>query len=122
MPIDLAPPLRYTAPMSTTTTSASVNVILSTAASVEVAERIARALVEEGLVACVNIVPGIRSIYRWQGKVCDDAEVLLIAKVALARRAAALARLRELHPYEVPEGIAFEVVDGLPDYLAWVIE
>jgi len=100
----------------------SVNVILSTAASVEVAERIARALVEEGLAACVNIVPGIRSLYRWQGKVCDDAEGLLIVKVAAARRSATLARLRELHPYEVPEGIALKVVDGLADYLAWVVE
>lgn len=102
--------------------AATVNLILSTAASVEVAERIARALVEERLAACVNIVPGIRSIYRWQGKICDDAEVLLIAKVPAARRAAALARLRELHPYEVPEGIAFEVIDGLTDYLAWAVE
>ncbi len=62
-----------------------VSVVLSTAPNAEVGARIARTLVEESLAACVNLLPGVRSIYRWQGEVCDEAEVLLLAKVATAR-------------------------------------
>src|SRR5215510_5697044 len=86
------------------------------------AERLARALVEEGLCACVNIVPGVRSIYRWQGKVHDDAEVLCIAKTRPALFEPVRARVVELHPYEVPEILAFVVDDGNPAYLEWLRE
>ena len=86
------------------------------------AERLARALVEEGLAACVNIVPGVRSIYRWQGKICDDAEVLCLVKTRPALFERARQRIVELHPYDVPEVLAFAVDDGSPPYLAWLRE
>jgi len=91
-----------------------------TAPDVEVAARLGRALVEEGLAACVNIVPGVRSIYKWQGKICDDSEVLCLCKTRPALFDRVRARVSELHPYEVPEILAFAVVDGSPAYLDWL--
>ncbi len=96
-------------------------VVLMTAGSAESAEKIARALVEERLAACVNVVPGIRSIYRWQGSVADDAEWLLVAKTARSCFAALEARVRALHSYEVPEVIAIEIVEGSAPYLDWLL-
>ena len=84
------------------------------------AARIARALVEERLAACVNRLPGVRSTYRWQGAVQDDAEVLLLVKTTRERLPALRERLPALHPYELPELIAVEVAGGLPAYLDWV--
>ena len=84
------------------------------------AARIARALVEEKLAACVNLVPGLRSIYRWQGAVQEDAEILLIAKTRAALVDALAARVRALHPYDLPEVIALAVVAGSEPYLDWV--
>lgn len=83
---------------------------------------IARTLVEEGLAACVNLIPAVRSIYRWKGEVCDDGEALAVIKTTGARFEALCARIVELHPYECPEVIAFPVTHGHPDYLAWVHE
>jgi periplasmic divalent cation tolerance protein len=97
-------------------------VVLVTAGSSEEAECIARTLVEEGLVACVNLVPGIRSIYRWQGKVADDGEILLVAKTRRDSFAALERRVRELHSYYVPEVLALAVVDGSAGYLRWLAE
>jgi periplasmic divalent cation tolerance protein len=97
-------------------------VVLVTAGSSEEAECIARTLVEEGLVACVNLVPGIRSIYRWQGKVADDGEILLVAKTRRDSFAALERRVRELHSYDVPEVLALAVVDGSAGYLHWLAE
>ena len=94
---------------------------LSTCPDAETAARIARTLVEERLAACVNRVPGIQSIYRWQGEINDDAEVLLVIKTTRERFGALRARLSELHPYEVPELIALEIADGLPAYLDWLV-
>jgi periplasmic divalent cation tolerance protein len=94
--------------------------VLSTASSVEEAERIARALVDERLAACVNVVPGVRSIYRWQGAVHTDAEVSLFIKTVAERFPALRERVRELHSYELPELVCLELEDGDPDYLAWV--
>ncbi|MFC5571493.1 divalent-cation tolerance protein CutA [Lysobacter yangpyeongensis] len=84
------------------------------------AERIAQALVTERLAACVNRVPGIRSTYRWQGQVEEADEVLLLIKTTADRLEALTARLRALHPYELPELVAVEVRSGLPAYLDWV--
>lgn len=84
------------------------------------AARIARALVEDRLAACVNRLPGVRSTYRWQGAVHDDAEVLLLIKTTRGRLPALRERLPALHPYELPELIAVEVTGGLPAYLDWV--
>ncbi|MFC1833284.1 divalent-cation tolerance protein CutA [Thermodesulfobacteriota bacterium] len=86
------------------------------------AAEIARSLVEKRLVACVNIVPEIRSIYRWQGEICDDAERLLIMKTRSELFPQLLDTIKQLHPYEVPEIISFEIAQGLPDYLSWIDE
>jgi periplasmic divalent cation tolerance protein len=95
---------------------------LSTAPSVEKAAEIARALVDERLAACVNVVGGVRSIYRWQGTVHDDAEALCLIKT----RRELVDRLRErlvaLHPYEVPELIVVDLEGGHAPYLAWIDE
>jgi periplasmic divalent cation tolerance protein len=95
-------------------------VVLVTAPSSDVAASIARALVEEGLCACGNVVPGIRSIYRWEGKVQDDAEAMLVLKTERRLVPELKLRLGELHPYQVPELLVLPVEDGLPAYLAWV--
>ena len=93
---------------------------LSTCPDTESAVRIARTLVEERLAACVNRLPGVASTYRWQGKIHEDAEVLLLIKTTRARFDALRARLLELHPYEVPELIALDIADGSAAYLAWL--
>ncbi len=97
-------------------------VCLSTASNAEEAERIARALVEEQLAACVNLVPGVRSIYRWQGKIEDGQEVLLVIKSRRRLVEDVAARIKSLHSYSVPELVAMEVVGGSRDYLDWLID
>jgi periplasmic divalent cation tolerance protein len=94
--------------------------ILSTCPDAAVAERIARALGEESLAACVNVVPGIRSIYVWNETVQDTQEVLLIAKTTGVRLAELRRRLVELHPYDVPEMVAVRLADGHDAYLRWI--
>jgi periplasmic divalent cation tolerance protein len=94
--------------------------VLSTCADGEIAVRIAETLVGEGLAACVNIIPAVRSIYKWQGKVESAAEHQLLLKTTEDRYPRLQARLRELHPYELPEILAVPIVDGLPDYLSWL--
>jgi periplasmic divalent cation tolerance protein len=95
-------------------------VVLTTCESGEQAEGLARRLVEQRLAACVNILPGVRSIYRWRDKIEDAAEFVLIIK----SRREAFAKLREaiahLHTYEIPEVIALPVVDGSDAYLQWL--
>jgi periplasmic divalent cation tolerance protein len=98
----------------------SVVVVLSTFPSSEKAAEIARVLVDERLCACVNLVPAVRSIYRWQGAIHDDAEVLAIVKTTAERVEALRDRLIALHPYEVPEAIVLPVTGGHAPYLAWV--
>lgn len=97
-------------------------VLLYTAATADEAARIGRALVEERLAACVNILPGVRSIYRWKGKVRDAPEALGIAKTSRGKAEAAIARIRALHSYAVPEMLVLDVVSGNPDYLGWIAE
>lgn len=86
------------------------------------AERIATTLVEERLAACVNIVPGLRSVYRWEGRIEATAEVMLLIKTTPDHYPRLQERLRELHPYELPELLAVESTLGLPDYLRWVAD
>lgn len=95
---------------------------LSTAPSHEQAHRIARTLIEERLAACVTILPGGRSLYRWQGEVVEDEECVLLIKTRAARWDALAARLTAIHPYQVPELIAFPVECGLEAYLGWLVE
>lgn len=97
-----------------------VRVVLVTAPDAEVAEGVARALVAERLAACVNVVPGVRSIYRWEGAIEDAAEVLLVIKTRADRCPKLADRVRELHPYDVPEVVELPAVGGSRAYLDWV--
>ena len=94
--------------------------VLTTCPDKAIAERVAQALVQEGLAACVNILPPMHSIYRWKGKIEVANEQLLIIKSSSARFAAIRERIQALHPYELPEIIAVPIADGLPGYLAWL--
>jgi periplasmic divalent cation tolerance protein len=98
----------------------SALVVLSTFPDAEQAARAARRLVDERLAACVNLVATVRSIYRWQDAVQDDAEALAVIKTTSDRYPALAARLAEIHPYEVPEIIALPLTDGHPPYLTWL--
>ena len=95
-------------------------VVLCTTPKEDVSAALARGLVEAELAACVNIVPAVRSIYRWQGQTHDDAESLLVIKTQSARFEALAAWLREHHPYEEPEIITLPITTGSPSYLAWI--
>ena len=95
-------------------------VVLSTCASEEEAERIARSLVEARVAACVNVASRVRSVYRWQGAVETADEWLLVIKSSRARFDALRAALEKLHSYEVPEVIALAVIDGAKGYLNWL--
>lgn len=94
--------------------------VLTTCPDTEAAERVARALVQERLAACVNILPIAKSIYLWKGNVESAAEQLLIIKSMARAFRAIQKRILELHPYELPEVIAVPIANGLPDYLAWI--
>ncbi len=96
-------------------------VILCTVPDEATAEKIAQGLVEERLAACVNLVPGVRSVYRWQGAVEDDAEILLLAKTGHTRCAALAARVQALHPYELPAIVVLPVDAGSQPYLDWIL-
>lgn len=97
-----------------------VFLILSTCPDADTAQRLARILVKERLAACVSLLPGAVSTYRWQGRMEQATEVQLLAKTPADRRDALMARLAELHPYELPEILAVETAAGLPAYLDWV--
>ena len=99
-----------------------VVVCLCACPDVAVAARIADALVEAELAACVNIVSGMRSVYRWQGTVERADEVLLLIKTVRAQVEPVGALVASLHPYELPELLAVEAATGLPAYLAWVAD
>jgi periplasmic divalent cation tolerance protein len=94
--------------------------VLCTCPDETVAQRIAHALVEERLAACVNRLGGVRSVYRWQGTLADEPEVLLIVKTTAGRFQALEMRLKALHPYEVPEIIGVPLTYGSSEYLGWL--
>jgi periplasmic divalent cation tolerance protein len=95
-------------------------IVLSTAGSADEARKIARELVERRLAACVNVIPQIESIYRWQGNVESAQEWLLLIKTTAERFAAVRDAIRELHSYELPECIAIAIEDGSAEYLRWL--
>jgi periplasmic divalent cation tolerance protein len=97
-------------------------VVFVTAPTAEKAAELARTLVEEKLAACGNVVPGIRSIYRWEGKVQEDAEALLILKAPRKRLQELSDRVVQLHPYELPEVIALPIEGGNWKYLDWIVQ
>jgi len=98
----------------------SALVVLSTFPSPDKAAEVARTLVTERLAACVNVLPTVRSIYRWDGAVQDDSEALAVIKTTSEGLDALTTRLVALHPYEVPEVIALPVTGGHASYLAWI--
>jgi periplasmic divalent cation tolerance protein len=95
-------------------------IALSTAGSEDEAKRLARLLVEQRLAACVNILPGVRSVYRWKGKVEETGEAMLVIKTSRSQAAAVQAALQQAHSYDVPEFLLLPVSGGGAAYLAWL--
>lgn len=100
----------------------NVLIVLTNCPDAEVADRLARTLVEQKLAACVNRLPAVDSVYRWQGAVERAVEVPLLIKSTRERLPEIQEAIRALHPYEVPEIVAIPVVAGLPAYLRWVVD
>jgi periplasmic divalent cation tolerance protein len=100
---------------------ASVRIAFTTVSSLEEGRRLAQQLVERRLAACVNLVPNLTSIYRWQGAVEEASEVLLVMKTTAAQLAALEAAVRELHSYELPEFLALDVESGSNIYMDWLL-
>ncbi len=96
-------------------------VVLTTAANPEEAKRLAHTLVEERLAACATLIPSVQSIYRWEGKIEDATETLLLLKTGVEQLAALEARLHALHSYETPEFLVLNTERGSPAYLAWML-
>ncbi|MFD2112238.1 divalent-cation tolerance protein CutA [Thiorhodococcus fuscus] len=94
--------------------------MLCTCPDPETARTLAERLVEERLAACVSLLPGATSVYRWEDAIQQDTETQMLIKTSCGRIEELTARLRELHPYEVPEIIAVPITEGLSDYLSWV--
>ena len=97
-------------------------IVFTAFASETDAARVARVLVEERLVACANLLPGARSIYRWKAAVNDEREVVVLMKTRKHDWTALVSRLHELHPYETPECVAVRIAAGAPKYMAWLDE
>jgi periplasmic divalent cation tolerance protein len=97
-----------------------VLVVFVTAPDDVVAARLARTVVERGLAACVNRIPGVRSVYAWEGEIHDDAEVLLVMKTTAGRLADLVSQVVKEHPYACPEVVALPVAGGSSPYLEWV--
>ncbi|HEX5724405.1 MAG TPA: divalent-cation tolerance protein CutA [Longimicrobiaceae bacterium] len=99
-----------------------LSLVLATAPDAATAERIARTLVEERLVACVTIVPGATSVYRWQGEVRQEGELQMLMKTRSSLLSRLFRRVQELHPYDVPEVVSAPIEHGLLRYTRWVAE
>lgn len=97
-------------------------VVVTTVGTEEQAYLIAREIVARRQAACVNILPGIRSMYRWKGKICKDGELLLIIKTLEGEFEGVAATIRELHSYELPEILSFKVSHAEPGFLAWIAD
>jgi periplasmic divalent cation tolerance protein len=97
-------------------------VVLVTAPSEDVGRDVARALLEQKLTACVNIVPSVASLYSWEGELCSDQEVLLVVKSTRAAFDQLAEVVHDIHPYDVPEVIALPIVIGSQNYLDWIDE
>lgn len=98
------------------------SVIFNTCPDEKVAEQLASKLVESKLAACINILPGITSVYSWKGKIEKDREVLLLIKTRKESYVQVEAMIKEFHPYELPEVISVSVDQALPSYLSWINE
>jgi periplasmic divalent cation tolerance protein len=95
-------------------------VVLSTCGSSDEARKLARHLVETRVAACVNVVPGVYSVFHWEGKVDESAEWLLVIKSTRERLPALRLELQKMHSYAVPEVVALQIVDGSSDYIEWI--
>ena len=102
--------------------SQDYRLVITTCPSTTLAEQIARTLLDRQCAACVNILPGVRSIYRWQGKIADDNEVILLVKTIETCLPQVQQCIRELHTYDIPEMIALPIVNGFTPYLNWITE
>lgn len=100
----------------------SIRLVFTTLPDADAAGKLARQLVELRLAACVNVLAGCRSVYRWQGDVQENEEVPLIIKTSAERLQALRDWLQAHHPYELPEIVSVAVTDGLPEYLAWIAD
>lgn len=100
--------------------TAAATVVLTTVGSEDAAERLVRALLDERVIACGTALPGARSLYRWQGAIADDREVVLLLKTVPGRLPDLVRAFTRHHPYEVPELLALPVADGAAPYLAWL--
>jgi periplasmic divalent cation tolerance protein len=98
----------------------NIRIALTTCPSLDVARDLARAIVDARLAACVNVVPGLTSIYRWQGEVQESSEVLLMMKTTAEHLPAMMDAVRQLHSYDVPEFLALNVESGNPRYIDWL--
>ncbi len=94
--------------------------VMITAGSEEEGAKIAKALLEARLIACANLIGGVRSLYRWEGKVCDDPEILLLCKTVRHHFSRLSEKVKSIHSYDVPEIIALPLVEGWNPYLEWV--
>src|SRR5262245_55729098 len=95
-------------------------IVFTTFANAEDATRVVRVLVEERLIACGNLLEGARSLYRWEGKLKDEPEVVVLMKTRKQDWTALISRLHELHPYDTPECVAVRIAAGAPRYMAWL--
>jgi periplasmic divalent cation tolerance protein len=107
-------------PRDSSTSLGKTLLALSTFPNPEIAGKISNHLVTEKLAACANILPGVESVYRWQGKIETSKETLVLFKLNEDRQPGFQEKLRALHPYEVPEIIFLKVDGGLPEYLEWI--
>jgi periplasmic divalent cation tolerance protein len=98
-----------------------VAIVYTTIDNIQDARKIAKTLVEEQLVACVNVIPNIESIYRWKGKVEEDNEFILIAKTVDDNIEKTIRRIKELHSYELPDIIVLPIIGGLKEYLDYIV-
>lgn len=103
-------------------TDGEVRIVFVTGPEAGSLETLGRSLVEERLAACVNVVPGVSSVYRWKGDVQTDSEAIAMIKTTKARMASLRERIADLHPYDVPELLAVSVTEGSEAYLNWVRE
>jgi periplasmic divalent cation tolerance protein len=94
--------------------------VMTSLPDMEAAKALARRLIDVNLAACVQLQPSVQSIYRWEGRVCEEQEVVLLVKTTAAQWPAISAFIKQNHPYDVPEIIALPIERGLPDYLQWI--
>jgi len=97
-----------------------VAVVYTTVGNIQDARKMAHTLVEDQLVACVNIIPNVESVYSWKGKIEDDEEVVLIAKTTDANVKKTMQKIKKLHNYELPDIIVLPIIGGLKDYLDYI--